>query len=244
MDHVNSARLRRSDVDQALNDTYDKFINTFVDTLQMDQYSRDCMRPLMKNNAAVTLSGNVITFPSDYRQMVGLTLTIDGSTNYWPREMLYNEKGPSFSNSFTEPVSEYPTALEDQSGLRIYCGTGVLSAATMDYVIQQTDILYSDTAIQAPTLTGLTVGATYYVESGTVIHNSVTYSAASGAGRLGDSFVAVNTIINGTGTVALIQNCQFGQQCHEEMCKVAAAIVSGIIGDRERFGIKALEGKR
>jgi hypothetical protein len=168
--------------------------------------------------------------------MVGLTLTIDGVQKYWPREMLYSEKGPDFENSFETPTAEYPKVIEDATGLKVFCGSGTISAATMDYLIQPTAILYSNTAITSgPTV--LTVGATYYVTAATVFHNSVQYA-------VGDSFTAVNTAFGGTGTVYLIQNCQFGQGCHEELCKVAAAVLSGITEDQLRFQIKSLEGKR
>lgn len=243
MDKPNSARFSKARIDFALNVMQDKFINTFVDTFQLDQYTRDAMRPLVKNAASVTVANNVISFPADYRAMVGLTLTIDGNTKYWPREMLYSEKGPDFENSFTEPTSEYPQVLEDVSGLRVYCGSGTVSAATMDYIVQPQAILYSSIAISATSATALTVGVTYFVYSGTVTHNSVSYMANS---EVPVTFVAVNTtlVVPVAGTVYAIQNCQLGPNCQEELCKTAAALLAGITEDQIRFQIKAMEGKR
>jgi len=236
MDKVNSPRFSKVMRDTALNVSQDKFFNTYCDTFQLDQYTRDAMRPLVKSGIAVTVVGTTITYPTDYRYMVGLTLTIDGVQKYWPREMLYSEKGPDFENSFEVPTAEYPKVIEDATGLKVFCGSGTISAATMDYLIQPNEILYSTTAIVAgPTV--LTIGATYYVSSSSVVHNAVTYTA-------GQTFVAVSTVLTGAGTVYLIQNCQFGVGCHEELCKVAAAVLSGITEDQLRFQIKSLEGKR
>lgn len=236
MDQSNSPRLTKVMIDTALNVTQDKFINVGIDTFQIDQYTRDYMRPIVKNSFAVTVAGNVITFPADYRGMIGLTLTIDGVTKYWTREILYNEKGPDFENSFMEPAPEYPSAIESSAGLTIYCGAGVVQSATMDYVVQQNEIQYSDTALVAgPAI--LTVGQVYYVFSGPVSHNSISYSA-------GQSFTAVNAAFSGAGVVYLIVNTQLGAGCQEELCKVAAALISGTLGDVERFKIKAVEGKR
>lgn len=236
MDKVKSPRLSKDTKDQALNLTIDKFIVTFTDTFQIDQYSRDCLRPLVKADYPVTVAGNVITYPADYRQMLGLTLTIDGVVKYWTRDMLFNEKGPNLENSFTVPTPEYPSAIESAAGLKVLCGSGVVSVALMDYVIQQTDVLYSSTTISAGPAV-LTVGSIYYVETAPVFHNSVQYA-------VGDSFTAVGTALSGAGTVALIRNCQLGTSCHEEICKVAAAVISGTLGDMERFQVKAVEGKR
>lgn len=236
MDKVASSRFSKAQRDTALNVAQDKFINVFIDTFQLDQYTRDAMRPLVKPASSVVLVGNVITYPADYRAMVGITLTIDGLVRYLTREMLYNEKGPSFDSSFEEPTAEYPKVIEDATGLRVYCGTGVVTAASMDYIVQPTEILYSSTAITQGANV-LTVGNTYYVTATTVTHNAVSYV-------VGDTFVAVNTMMLGTGTVYQIRNCQLGIGCHEELCKVAAAVLSGITEDQLRFQIKSMEGKR
>lgn len=236
LDQQNSARFTKTTIDTSLNVEQDKFINVGVDTIGLDQYTADYMRPLVKLAAAVTVVSNVIAYPADYRGMLGLTLTIDGVTKYWTRKMLYSEKGPDFENSFTAPDPSHPAAIESSAGLTIFCGTGTVSAATMDYVMMQTDILYSTTAITAGPAV-LTVGLVYYVFAATVFHNSIQYA-------VGQSFTAVNTAFGGTGTVYLIQNSQLGPGCHEELCKAAAAELSGITGDVERFKIKGMESKR
>lgn len=242
-DKVRSPRLRQDlDKDQAIAIAQEKAFSSMVDLFQFKQYLRDEMRPLVRSGVAATVAANTFTLPADYRHLLDMRAVIDGVLRRDIRSMNYSENGPVEDNAFTEPEPEYPRWRESSSGITIICGTGVVSSVEIDYIRKPLIPYYSQTSILAgPSV--LTLGQTYYVQQGTVTHNSVVYSAGNDT-RPGDTFVAANTALTGTGTVVQIQNCELGESCHEELCKIAAAIISGTVEDYSRFQVMAIQAKR
>jgi uncharacterized protein (UPF0212 family) len=47
----------------------------------------------------------------------------------------------------------------------------------------------------------------------------------------GQTFVAANTALTGTGTVINIVNCNLPEHTHEEIAKLAASIIIGEVSD-------------
>lgn len=238
LDKVRSARLDPDlHKDQSLNISQEKMFSTLVDTFQLKEYIRDELKPLVKNDAPVTFVGSIIAFPSDYRHLIGLAVWIDGVKVDWPVQQSYDEKSQSFDNSFASPQDDEPNYIESDGGLNVYTAGGSITQATMDYIRAPKTIYYSQTFLNNTAT--LVVGTMYYVQTGSVVYNSVTYNQ-------GDTFVAVIgfTSFTGTGTLAAIQNCELGPTCQEEICKIASAIISGTLDDYGRFQVKAEEGKR
>lgn len=242
-DKVRSPRLREDlDKDQSISIAQEKAYNTMVDLFQFKQHLRDEMRPFVRKNVAVTVTSNSFTLPADYRHLLDVRAVIDGVLRTDIRSMNYSENGPVEGNAFTEPDPEYPRWQESEAGITILCGAGVVSSVQIDYLRRPATPYYSQTPILAgPSV--LILGQMYYVEQGTVTHNSVVYSAGNDT-RPGDTFVAANTALTGTGTVVRIQNCELGESCHEELCKIAAAIISGTVEDYSRFQVMAVQAKR
>ncbi len=242
-DKARSPRLREGlDKDQAIVIAQEKAFTNMVDLFQFKQHLRDEMRPLVRSGVTVGVTANTFVPPADYRHLVNLEAVIDGVLVKDIRPMNYAESGPNEGNAFTEPAPDYPRWNESSTGILIECGAGVVSSVAIDYIRRPLTPYYSQqTIVAGPTV--LSVGQTYFVQSGSVTHNTVTYSAGDDT-RPGDTFVAANTALTGTGSVVKIQNCELGETCHEELCKIAAAIISGTVEDYSRFQVMAIQAKR
>lgn len=207
-------------IDLFFYDRYNNIKQQKFYSFQFIQRVRDDLRTLVKV-LPITPSGNLISYPSDYRHEVSFDAVIDGS-QVSSRAVTYNELRIAAKNSFQEPTVAYPVHYEDQNGINVeFGGTGTFSSGILTYLKAPTQVSVSETPITAgPTV--LTVGQTYYVTIGTVTHNAVNYT-------VGQTFVAVNTVLTGTGTVINIVNCDLPDHTHEEICKLAGYILTGTV---------------
>lgn len=214
--------------DQSLNIAQDKIIQDKYDNIkqhkmygfQVVQKVRDDLRTIIKTVPIVPV-GNVLAYPADYLYEVALAVTIDG-VEYSSTSVAYNRVNIQNDNTFTEEIKEEPTHIEDQNGIKVMFGTaGTFTTANLSYLsippVMSKGLI---DITQGPT--ALVIGQTYYVTVGTVTHNAVVYT-------VGQSFVAVNTVLTGTGTVIFIVNCILSVSCHEELCKQAAQILIGSV---------------
>lgn len=228
VDRVRSVRYDDTDratainiaIEKIIDDRYDNFKQRRRYSFQSIQAIRDQLYPLVKTTAPIVPTNNIFPFPADYRHEVGFTINVDG-TSWASKAVTYTELNELKDYSFANPIAEEPAHYEDQNGVNIYLtGAGTVVDATMNYIKNPAVVSVSSTSITAgPSV--LTVGQTYYVTLGPVTHNSIIY-------QTGDTFVAVNTILIGVGTVVLIVNSDLPAALHDEICSTGAQILLGI----------------
>jgi hypothetical protein len=231
VDRARSARFTEIEKDNAVNTAIDQFFYDRYDNIkQHKMYSfefiqrvRDDLRTLVKT-APLTPSGNLVTYPSDYKHELSFDTIVNGIQKS-SRMVSYDEYRIIKSNTFQEPTIEYPVHFEDQNGINVdFGGTGTFSSAILTYLIAPAIVFVSTVPIVAGPAV-LTIGLTYYVTTNTVTHNAITY-------QVGQTFIAVNTALTGIGTVINIVNTDLPVSTHEELAKLAASI---IIGEVENY---------
>ena len=225
-----SARFSNLEKDNAINTAIDWFFYDRYDNIkQKKAYSfefiqrvRDDLRTLIKT-ITLTPAGNLITYPSDYRHELSFDIVVNGN-QVSCRKVSYDEYRIIYSNSFQEPSVQYPVNYEDQNGINVdFGGVGTFTSGILSYLIHPAKVFVSTVNISAgPTV--LTIGQTYYVNSGPVTVNSITY-------QTGQDFVATVTAMTGPGTVINIVNPNLPQHTWEELAKYGAQVLSGSTED-------------
>ena len=243
LDRPRSARFQPGDRDSALISAADRILRDNYDNIRKEtgysfqsvQRLRDQLRSLIVSSTVVP-TGNVITYPADYRHELLVQVTLNGIIT-GSRPTTYDEIESIKANPFEKPELEHPRHLEIGNTAEVFFGTyGTFSAATIHYIKQPVDVFRGTTSIIASP-TALTVGVLYYVEVGPVTHNSVIYQA-------GQTFTAVNTTLTGAGSVIVIVNSELPANMHEEQARVAASILSGDSGDYNRKGMLESENNQ
>jgi hypothetical protein len=215
-----------------LRDRYDNIRKDTGYSFQSVQRLRDELRSLIISSALIP-TGNIITYPADYRHELLLQVTIDGEVK-GSRPTTYDELESIRMNPFEKPDIDHVRHLESGQNAEIFYGTfGVFSTSTLHYIKQPVDVFRGTTPITASP-SALTVGTLYYVEVGPVTHNSITY-------QVGQTFTAVNNTLTGAGSVVVIVNSELPENMHEEQARIAASILAGDSADYNRKGM--LEGE-
>lgn len=227
LDRPRSTRYRSDDRDSAINTATQRIIRDRYDNIRNDtgysfesvQRLRDELRPLI-TVANLTPAGNILTYPADYLHELLLQVTVDG-TQAGSTPTFYDELEEIKKNPFESPDIDHFYHLETGGfNVEVFFGTyGNFTAGTLHYIKQPVPVFRGTTSITAGPLV-LTVGTLYYVESGPVTHNSVTY-------QTGQTFTAVNNTLNGPGSVIVIVNSELPDNMHEELVRVAASVLSG-----------------
>lgn len=230
VDRARSARFTNLEKDNAINTAIDWFFYDRYDNIkQRKAYSfefiqrvRDDLRTLIKT-VPLAPSGNIVSYPSDYRHELSFDIIVNGN-QVSCRKVSYDEYRIIYSNSFETPTTQYPVNYEDQNGINVdFGGVGTFTSSVLSYLIHPAKVFVSNTNISAgPSV--LTIGQTYYVNSGSVTVNSVTYNQ-------GQDFVATVTAMTGTGTVINIVNPNLPQHTWEELAKYGAQVLTGSISD-------------
>lgn len=228
VDRVKSVRYDDTDratainiaIEKIIDDRYDNFKQRRRYSFQSIQAIRDQLYTIVKTTPPTVAPNNIFPFPADYRHEVGFTVNVDGKL-WSSKAVTYTELNELKDYSFANPVAEEPAHYEDENGVNIYfTGPGTVVNATMNYIRNPAVVFVSNVSISAgPTV--LTIGQTYYVTTGPVTHNSVIYQATQ-------TFVAVNTILIGPGTVVLIVNSDLPAALHDEIASTGAQILLGI----------------
>lgn len=230
IDRARSARFTNTEKDNAVNTAIDQFFYDRYDNIKQHKFYsfeliqrvRDDLRTLVKT-APLVPTGNLVTYPIDYKHELSFDTIVNGIQKS-SRMVSYDEYRIIKSNSFQEPTIEYPVHFEDQNGINVDFGpTGTFTSSILTYLIAPTLVFVSDVPITAGP-TALTIGLTYYVTIGTVTHNAIVYT-------VGQTFVAVSTVLTGTGTVINIVNTNLPDSTHEEIAKLASSIIIGEVSD-------------
>jgi len=242
MDRVSSPRYPNDRMTQGIQVAVDDFIQDRYDNIKEaeKQYAfetiqrlRSELRTIIFTSTQVPNAQGEITLPADYRYDVGLEVIIDGITrNSKPASI--SETLGTYNNSHTRPNDQSPFHNERVNTITIKHGKlGTLSSATLYYIVQHTPPFIG---LPEDNTTTLLIGSTYFVESGSIIYNGVTYN-------LGDSFVVVAgfTTFLGAGTVVRTLPLPLPDTSHEEIAKRTAQILTGVVENYNKTQLKAQE---
>jgi hypothetical protein len=250
MDTTRNGRFSFLDYKKGVNDAIEKFItDMFGDKeskspygFQENQQIRDNLYTLITTATPTVSTGtsvvteygdtfiqNLITFPADYHTFVALSTIIGGYTNY-AKPITFNNRGPLFLDSFRKPSNTQAYYNETSTGLSIYRGaTGTLTTAALTYIKTPAEYSIGTEANLINAGAGVLSLSTAYIAVETSVHNGVTYNP-------GTQFTSVNNNLT-SGQVILASNtttCDLPAKTHEEIAKMAAAIMSGVISDYSR----------
>lgn len=229
-DKVRSPRYRKDSRDDAINvaidaytkDRYDNIKNRSVEySFELVERVREELYTILVDNFLLSLSNNVAPQPSDFMYHV-LTYVFIGGKRVLCSMKPYVESDLS-DNAFTQPDNLQPHHRRTATGFEFDSGGFPIQSARMWYLKFPRTVKWDTTAIVAGA-TVLTITSVYTVVSGSVTVAGITYNN-------GDVFTALSTTMTGTGTVNLLINTDMPVQAHEEICKMAAMVLTGTFED-------------
>lgn len=172
---------------------------------------------------------DLVAVPNDYYYYLLLYITIDGVEQFC-KPTTYNEIGPLFDDPFAKPTTVKPYFTQQSNGFRLHKGTsGAFGNYRLYYIKRPAVVSIGQEKNKIDSTGSLSIGVTYYVYE-QAVHNSITYYP-------GDTFVAANTTLS-SGIVisaAFVVNCDLPDNMHDEICALAASLLSGQVED---FGKK------
>ncbi len=238
---THTSRFYNIEKNKAVYDAMLKKIYSITDTAKINQLNgidriqkfRDELYTLLKTSTtAPTNAGayndnvyiNHVLYPTDYQTFAALTLTVSNYTTY-ARETDYNRRGPLLECSFRKPNNKKPYFLEDSTGLLIYKGDSTsISSCKLDYIKRPVAFNMGLESQYINAGAGVLSNATSYIATEESVHNGVTYSP-------GTQFTSANTNLT-SGQVVLASNTttiELPEKCHEEIAKMAAEILLGVV---------------
>ena len=258
MDTTRNGRFAFLDYNKAVNDAMEKFINDqYGDDEEKNIYSfditqqvRDNLYTLIKESklSPTSLSPittnygsflvNHITMPTDYFDFISLQTLISNITAY-ARPTTYNELGPLLEDSFKMPTNKQAYYLEDKTGYAIYRGsTGTLSQVTLTYIKDPATFSIGNEGQLIGPGNNLQIGLNYIAiqesENNLVVYQPGQLFQAGSVGLVsGQVILASNTTA-----------CDLPEKTHNDIAKIAAAIMSGVISDYNRSQFDAKEAKQ
>ena len=257
MDTTRNARFMFADYNKAVNDAIRKFVDDmFGDlddrnpySLQSSQPVRDNLFTLLKTATIVpsalpnvnTPYGSVgvyqILNPADYYELVNIWTLIDGVSTY-ARPTSNNQLGPLMEDSFKAPSNKQPYFSDNNLGYEIYASTtGTFASTSFTYIkIPATFSIGNESQVLNPGIV-LTIGLDY-IAIEACLNNTVLYQPGqlfnAGATQLvsGQAILASNTTTT-----------DLPAKVHNEIAKMAAAIMQGTVADYNRSGFAEKEAK-
>jgi len=245
MDVTRNARFQRLEYDNAFNNAMENFIDKILNnqsptnavSFQSEQTITDALYTLQTTQTAVPTL-DVILYPSLYRFMTSIFVTIGGVRQYC-RPTNQNELGPLLEDSFRAPSDTKPYYLQTSTGFRIYHGAGTITSAELNYLkIPATFTIGKDSQLIASGASVLTNGSSYIATEPSV-QNAVSYN-------IGDQFTASGTSLT-SGQVILASNTtpiELPAKTHEEISKEVAALLSGAVSDMARYNFAQTEANK
>lgn len=234
IDKVNSPRFKKDKYDAAINIAINDFINDRYENIKMAkgyafqtiQKVRDELRTLIPDTLNIAPAADIFQLPIDYLHEVLLQVTISGK-KVLSEFASFNELVDLADNGFLDTTDEYPRHIERGNQFEVRHGIGNFTMAHLDYIKMPAIVKRGSTAI-LPGPAVLTIGRDYVNTTvDTVVHNGVTYEQF-------DGFTAVNTVLAGAGSVVLVTNCNLPPQTHEEICKMAAQVLTGTVENYDK----------
>lgn len=251
-DRTKSARYYFQEINQAVIDAIDKKINSITDTdnpnkvngIDGIQRFRDELYTLIKSTTPAaptgpttitTIEGDFnkyhLNFPTDYRTYDRLSLITNSVTTY-ARETTSNEIGPLLDCSFRCPKKKKVYFLEDSTGLNLYSAdVDTISSVTLTYIKQPaTFYMGVESQLISEGAGVLAINSTYIAFEDSV-YNGVTYAS-------GVEFTTNGALTDLTSGQVILKSLtttiELPEKTHDEICKMAAAILLGPTEDFEK----------
>lgn len=231
LDRPRSPRYTRAIRDKALNTAIDQFVKDRYDNIKRDPrgYSfeivervREELYTIVETDYPIAIVGNTAPTPPGF--LYHIITYINTSAGRVLSVLKSYVENDLTANSFTKPKPSQPIHRRTSTGFKFEVGYPALfnGSGEMTYVKNPDKAFWNETPIN-PGPAALTIGATYYVVSGAPIHAGTAYSP-------GQVFTAVGTAYTG-GVLNRITGSNLPESTHEELCKIAAGIISGSFED-------------
>jgi hypothetical protein len=250
LDVTRNARYPFADYNRAVPEATEKFLDDMFGDLNLKkvygfqrfQQLRDNLYTLIKvSNPTITVESTVtnrygesfiinhINFPADYRELGCIQTLLGGFTDY-AKPTDYNSIGPLLNDSFAKPSNTQMYYNDDATGYKIYRGsTGTLTQITLTYIKEPNEFSIGNESLLISAGAGVLTNATSYIAVETSVHNGITYLP-------GTQFTTANTNLT-SGQVILSANtvpCELPEKAQNDIAKIAAAILSGVVSDYNR----------
>lgn len=233
-DREKSARFLDDSYMKAINESIIMILEDRLEPIKkMKRYSfelvqrvRDELYSLIPPTLSIVPAGNTLAYPADYNYFLKLECVIDGATTLC-RPTSYGESGTLPENPFKRPANNKTYFDQYNAGFLIYrAATGSFTSGKLDYV-KNPDTVSIGTDANKIAAGGavLIIGSTYIVYE-EAVHAGTTYSE-------GATFVASATSLT-SGIVilySLVTNCNLPVKIHQEICRLASAIMNGTVED-------------
>jgi hypothetical protein len=241
-DKVKSPRYSRTDRDQALNTAIDSFVKDRYDNIkQQRRYSfevpervREELYPIIVDDYPISIVGQKTDTPPDFSYHLLTTVTVNGKQE--PCDLKTYQESDLSKNSFTKPGVNKIIHRRTATGFTFSSGKLVLGPGLMTYLKNHTRVKFDETPITQG-LTALIIGRPYYVVSGIVNSGSIIYP-------VGSVFTATIGSFTGTGIVNNLTQTELPVSTHEEICKIAASVLTGTFEDYQKSQKVSMEAER
>lgn len=195
-------------------------------SVQYTQRLRDELSALIPEPAEDGLEDdNIAIYPEDYKYLLSLWVSAE-SIWYICKPTSYNQEGELDKDPFAAPSGEQIYFTEFETGFRIIFGDDIVpSDFRMYYIKNPTIVTFGyerDKKIAGATLTNAVV---YYVYEEAVYGGNTYYA--------GETITGTGAALT-SGTVvpaSVVQNSELSSALQDEVCNLAAAILSGQIDD-------------
>lgn len=233
-DREQSARFPDDSYMKAINEAIVAFVEDRLEPIkkrkaysfELTQRVRDELYSLIPPTLSIVPSGNTLAYPAGYNYFLKLECTIDGTT-VLARPTSYGESGTLKENPFKTPANDKVFFDQYDAGFMITRGaSGSFTAGLLDYVKHPDTVsigLESNKISAGGSV--LTSGSVYIVYE-EAVHAGTTYA-------VGATFTASSTVLT-SGLVilySLVTNCNLPVKAHQEICRMASAIMQGSIED-------------
>jgi hypothetical protein len=260
-DRSKSARYYFQEINQAVNDAIDKKINSITDTDNPNKVSgidriqkfRDELYTLIKSTTPAAPTGPTtittvegdfnkyhVNFPTDYRTYDRMSLITNSVTTY-ARDTTSNEIGPLLDCSFRCPKKKKIYFLEDATGLSLYSAdVDTISSVTLTYIKAPAAFSIGTESNLINEGTGVLTISTSY----TAVEDSVYNAIVRKSGTVFSTNGALTDLTSGQVILtSLLTPIELPVKTHDDICKMAAAILLGPTEDFEKSAFAEKESE-
>lgn len=245
-DTVKSPRYTRKQRDAALNIAIDSFVKDRYDNIKVADrdrvpYSFEIVERIKEELYTITeidypalvVNNQTPTPPEFLYHIVSFVEVAGKKVLSIPKPYVENDLS---QNSFAKPSLDQPVHRRTPTGFKYDVGSASINRAFISYMKIPVQVKWNETPITAG-ITVLVPGEVYYVVSGTAIQGTTPHIADTVFTSLGTGFV-------GTGILNKVTNCNLPVHTHEEICKIAASVLTGTFENYNKSQKIDMESKR
>lgn len=241
-DKFKSPRYTKKQRDIALNASIDAFVKDRFDNIkrpgsysfEITERVREELYPIIVDDYPLILNNKRAFNPPSFMYHLVTFMTINGK-RVLCKLRTYNENDLE-NNSFTRATDRNPLHRKTATGFIFDTGSYSPTSIEMTYLKTPSVVSWDTTPISSGANV-LVIGKRYYVASASVTHAAVTYPT-------GQVFTAVVTAMLGAGTVNLLNETELPEITHEEICKMATAMLTGTFEDYQKGQMMNAESMR